>query len=409
MNGKGGGWGGAGGGGGSWGEWIDLTAPSGLAPAHQWQDAALRFQNPDGTWGSFADLRGEKGNDGQGHPIYSVNDNVFFNFVGSQGQSLSNIQFSALVPAVTENPPVGSLVVASSSHAGLLDGHDPGVFMLRRASYGMSNQDSGFYEIVFRLTGDGDVSFGGDGSGGSNASGVKVIRLESGQTYYVTQPMPSTSIRVVGEARGAGGVTGATVGSVIFNGDGTEIISFTATAMVGSIRPFTPFTLTGGRNGCTLLILTPSGGGGSSNLDCVNIQIEFFSWWHNARIFLQAECLLSNLKEYIGFDFWGAVIDNGFVVEGDYLKEQANVLFTIAASGGKASISIVLENEGMSMTVPLSVTMAFGKGVEIIGYSFRLYGEDMDLFSMFGDAEYLRTYAFPNSGNAMLATLLTMV
>jgi hypothetical protein len=33
-------------------------------PAHEWQGTALRFENPDGSWGQFVDLKGEKGDKG---------------------------------------------------------------------------------------------------------------------------------------------------------------------------------------------------------------------------------------------------------------------------------------------------------------------------------------------------------
>jgi hypothetical protein len=36
----------------------------GHAPPHQWSATSLRFQNPDGTWGSFVDLKGAKGDKG---------------------------------------------------------------------------------------------------------------------------------------------------------------------------------------------------------------------------------------------------------------------------------------------------------------------------------------------------------
>lgn len=35
--------------------------PQGPPPAHQWEDAFLHFQNPDGSWGAQTDLRGEAG------------------------------------------------------------------------------------------------------------------------------------------------------------------------------------------------------------------------------------------------------------------------------------------------------------------------------------------------------------
>ena len=37
------------------------VAAKGEAPAHEWSGTKLRFQNPDGTWGEFVDLRGPKG------------------------------------------------------------------------------------------------------------------------------------------------------------------------------------------------------------------------------------------------------------------------------------------------------------------------------------------------------------
>ncbi len=35
--------------------------PPGLAPAHGWSGYSLRFQNPDGSWGTFTNLRGPQG------------------------------------------------------------------------------------------------------------------------------------------------------------------------------------------------------------------------------------------------------------------------------------------------------------------------------------------------------------
>lgn len=37
---------------------------TGLPPAHEWDLTQLRFRNPDGSWGSFVDLKGEPGADG---------------------------------------------------------------------------------------------------------------------------------------------------------------------------------------------------------------------------------------------------------------------------------------------------------------------------------------------------------
>ena len=35
--------------------------PPGPAPAHKWEGTALRFENPDGSWGPLTDLRGPPG------------------------------------------------------------------------------------------------------------------------------------------------------------------------------------------------------------------------------------------------------------------------------------------------------------------------------------------------------------
>ncbi len=36
----------------------------GAAPAHQWSSTKLCFKTPNGTWGSYTDLKGAKGDDG---------------------------------------------------------------------------------------------------------------------------------------------------------------------------------------------------------------------------------------------------------------------------------------------------------------------------------------------------------
>lgn len=64
---------------GTWGDFVDLkgttgskgatgatgaTGPQGLAgkaPEHQWTNTSLRFQNPDGSWGAYVDLKGTPG------------------------------------------------------------------------------------------------------------------------------------------------------------------------------------------------------------------------------------------------------------------------------------------------------------------------------------------------------------
>lgn len=38
---------------------------SGKPPAHQWEGTKIRFQNPDGTWGQWVDLKGKPGDKGK--------------------------------------------------------------------------------------------------------------------------------------------------------------------------------------------------------------------------------------------------------------------------------------------------------------------------------------------------------
>jgi hypothetical protein len=40
----------------------------GSAPAHEWNGTRIRFMNPDGSWGAWVDLKGEKGNTGSRGP-----------------------------------------------------------------------------------------------------------------------------------------------------------------------------------------------------------------------------------------------------------------------------------------------------------------------------------------------------
>lgn len=50
-------------------DYVDLkgnAGPAGPRPAHEWSGTRLRFQNPDGSWGAYVDLKGDKGDSGSG-------------------------------------------------------------------------------------------------------------------------------------------------------------------------------------------------------------------------------------------------------------------------------------------------------------------------------------------------------
>jgi hypothetical protein len=71
---------------GSWGDYVDLkgadgergltgltgqtgqtgqTGATGAAPEHSWSGTQLRFKNPNGEWGDYVDLKGSKGDQGE--------------------------------------------------------------------------------------------------------------------------------------------------------------------------------------------------------------------------------------------------------------------------------------------------------------------------------------------------------
>jgi len=61
------------------GQWIGdpvglqgPPGPKGDKPAHQWNNTRLRFENPDGSWGSYVDLRGPEGPPGPPVSTFAV-------------------------------------------------------------------------------------------------------------------------------------------------------------------------------------------------------------------------------------------------------------------------------------------------------------------------------------------------
>jgi hypothetical protein len=58
---------------GLWKNYGLFRGAQGLSPSHTWNGTALRFQNPDGSWGSYVDLKGSTGVPGPGYA--TVTDN----------------------------------------------------------------------------------------------------------------------------------------------------------------------------------------------------------------------------------------------------------------------------------------------------------------------------------------------
>jgi hypothetical protein len=68
----------------------------GPAPAHEWDGTRLRFQNPDGSWGEWVDLRGKPGKPGK--------DGI--SVVGGGGYSAGGASFSPSALPPLESSPV---------------------------------------------------------------------------------------------------------------------------------------------------------------------------------------------------------------------------------------------------------------------------------------------------------------
>ena len=109
--------------------WVEFQAPAGPegprgaqgdAPAHQWNLTSLAFQNPDGSWGSEVDLKGDKGDKGdQGEPGDPATDDqnltldgTFLNISDGTGVDLSPLQDGFMDPDPDPTNELQQLVIA---------------------------------------------------------------------------------------------------------------------------------------------------------------------------------------------------------------------------------------------------------------------------------------------------------
>ena len=100
---------------------VGPQGPQGLAPEHQWEPttpSALRFRNPDGTWGIYTDLLGPQGPQGpQGDtgpvgpvaPVGSDVDSMVF-FVSESSTSVNLVIGDQAVISET-NTPYPSIII----------------------------------------------------------------------------------------------------------------------------------------------------------------------------------------------------------------------------------------------------------------------------------------------------------
>jgi hypothetical protein len=113
---------------GGWGEYIDLKGDpgndgkpgaavtlrgergeTGPSPSHEWNGTGLRFENPDGTFGEYTDLKGDTGDDGPPGPpgaILPVGTIIAFRF-DSIPQGF--LELDGSTQSVDEFPVLGAL------------------------------------------------------------------------------------------------------------------------------------------------------------------------------------------------------------------------------------------------------------------------------------------------------------
>jgi hypothetical protein len=80
--------------------------PKGDPPKHEWDGSELRFENPDGTWGEWTNLRGPRGGGGGGRTNLDVlpaaDDTVPDQFIvhsGGEWKRATYLQMQAWFPS----------------------------------------------------------------------------------------------------------------------------------------------------------------------------------------------------------------------------------------------------------------------------------------------------------------------
>ncbi|MGL5580212.1 MAG: collagen-like triple helix repeat-containing protein, partial [Cetobacterium sp.] len=89
----------------------------GKAPQHQWAGTNLRFTNPDGSWGQYTDLKGDKGDPGSGGggTSISVEDEA-----GNKAE-LEILKYDTTDQRIQYDPTTKTLALRSIEHAYQLD------------------------------------------------------------------------------------------------------------------------------------------------------------------------------------------------------------------------------------------------------------------------------------------------
>ena len=126
---------------------------TGSIPKHEWDDTSLRFENQDGSWGKFVDLKGDKGDSGLG----GVSTQTSWSVTGNSGTTTSNFI------GTTDNVPL--VLKVNKQWAGFTGYQDKdntsfGYLSMNPFGKGEANIALGVQALQYNDSGTGNVAIG---------------------------------------------------------------------------------------------------------------------------------------------------------------------------------------------------------------------------------------------------------
>lgn len=168
------------------------TGPPGPIPDHEWQGTKLRWENPDGTWDAFVDLKGPKGRDGGGGGA-AVVQGVTLNPIPGSGQGSGIIISLPYNDNIAKGSPV---YVAADGTVKIADAN--GVATFPCSGLALANSSSGAHDVLLQGTYEDDAfnwTVGGN---------LGLIYLSTSGTLTQTQPSATDDVvQIVGYALSA--------------------------------------------------------------------------------------------------------------------------------------------------------------------------------------------------------------
>jgi hypothetical protein len=170
--------------------------PIGLTPAHEWFTTMLRFQNQDGSWGSFVDLQGEPGPQGiPGDTRWELNGMNIYYITGGVGIGTKN---PSTTLEVNGSVAAGNFVGDGSQLTNLPHFGAPLLVYTNKYGYNTSGSYHYYYELspipAGNLTGDylkieitaySNVHLKENNEGGTD---IEINTRQPGGSYSVSMP-----------------------------------------------------------------------------------------------------------------------------------------------------------------------------------------------------------------------------